>query len=135
MLALPFTSSQYPKRTMLELYYNFFYEFSEIDKYEEIERHTNSLYPALAENILSDCLQKEKPEVSEFFVVRIAMTIVLVTCAVTVLRAHAVNSTRNMAKEYQVVSKRCLMHRTYVYLSRLVVVMKLNRTSIKVSCK
>ena len=40
---------QYAKLRMLELYYNFFTRFCDENKFEELERDTYSLYPALAE--------------------------------------------------------------------------------------
>ena len=51
---------QYAKLRMLELYYNFFKKFCEFDKYEEMEMDTNSLYLALVEKELYDCIQGEK---------------------------------------------------------------------------
>ena len=40
---------QYAKQRMLELYYNFFKNFCDTDKYEELEMDTDSLYLALSE--------------------------------------------------------------------------------------
>ena len=57
---------QYAKLRMLELYYNFFYELCENDKYEEMEMDTDSLYLALAERSLYDCIKEDKKEVWEF---------------------------------------------------------------------
>ena len=51
---------------MLELYYYFFHEFCENDKYEEMEMDTDSLYLALAETNLYDCISEDKKEVWEF---------------------------------------------------------------------
>ena len=45
---------------MLELYNNFFKNFCDIDKYEELERHTDSLYLALSEEIFEDVFLPEK---------------------------------------------------------------------------
>ena len=44
---------------MLELYYNFFNRFSNVNKFEELEMDTESLYLALAENKLEDCIRFE----------------------------------------------------------------------------
>ena len=41
---------QYAKLRMLELYYNFFTRFCDLNKFEELEMDTDSLYLALAEN-------------------------------------------------------------------------------------
>ena len=57
---------QYAKLRMLELYYNFFKEFCDEDKYEEMEMDTDSLYLALSEKTLYDCINEEKKEVWEF---------------------------------------------------------------------
>ena len=51
---------QYGKLKMLELYCIFFGTFYGTDKYEEIERDTNSLFLALAEKEKCDCIRSEK---------------------------------------------------------------------------
>ena len=51
---------QYVKRRMLELYYKFFKKFCDIDKYEELEMDTDSLYLALSKEILEDVILPEK---------------------------------------------------------------------------
>ena len=50
---------QYAKLRMLELYYNFFTRFCEVNKFEELEMDTDSLYLALAEKELEDCIRPE----------------------------------------------------------------------------
>ena len=58
-----FLNLQYAKQTMLELYYNFFKKFCDIDKYEEVEMDTDSLYLALPEkNLEDDILPEKRPE-------------------------------------------------------------------------
>ena len=47
---------QYAKLRMLELYYNFFTKFGDVKKCEELEMDTDSLYLALAEKELEDCV-------------------------------------------------------------------------------
>ena len=49
----------YAKLRMLELYYNFFTRFCDVNKFEELEMDTDSLYLALAEKKLEDCLTPE----------------------------------------------------------------------------
>ena len=49
----------YAKLRMLELYYNFFTRFCDVNKFEELEMDTDSLYLALAENELEDCIRPE----------------------------------------------------------------------------
>ena len=51
---------QYAKLRMLELYYNFFTRFCDVNKFEELEMDTDSLYNALAEKELEDCIRPEK---------------------------------------------------------------------------
>ena len=50
---------QYAKLRMLELYYNFFTRFCDVSKLEELEMDTDSLYLALAEKELEDCIRPE----------------------------------------------------------------------------
>ena len=50
---------QYAKLRMLELYYNLFTRFCVINKFEELEMDTDSLYLALAEKELGDCIRPE----------------------------------------------------------------------------
>ena len=50
---------QYAKMRMLELYYNFFTRFCDVNKFEELETDTDSLYLALAEKGLEDCIGPE----------------------------------------------------------------------------
>ena len=51
---------QYGKLRMLELYCNFFDKFCDVNKFEELEMDTDSLYLALAEENLCDCIQPDK---------------------------------------------------------------------------
>ena len=50
---------QYAKLTMLELYYNFFRRFRDVNKFEELEMDTDSLHLALSEKELYDCIPAE----------------------------------------------------------------------------
>ena len=50
---------QYAKLRMLELYYNFFTLFCDVNKFKELEMDTDSLYLALAEKELEDCIRLE----------------------------------------------------------------------------
>ena len=47
---------QYAKLRMLELHYNFFDKFCDVNNSEELEMDTHSLYLALIEEKLSDCI-------------------------------------------------------------------------------
>ena len=50
---------QYAKLGMLELYHNFFTKFCNVKRFEELEIDTDSLYLALAEKELEDCIRPE----------------------------------------------------------------------------
>ena len=50
---------QYTKLRMLELYYNFFERFCDVNKFEESEMDTDSLYLALSEIEFYDCIRDE----------------------------------------------------------------------------
>ena len=54
-----FFNLQYAKLWMLEPYYNFFTRFCDVNNFEELEMDTDSLYLALAENKLEDCIRAE----------------------------------------------------------------------------
>ena len=51
---------QYAKLRLLELYYNFFHKYCDENKIEELEMDTDSLYLALAEDNLDDCILPKK---------------------------------------------------------------------------
>ena len=51
---------QYAQLRMLELYYSFFLNFCDTEKYEELEMDTDSLYLALSEENLEDIILPEK---------------------------------------------------------------------------
>ena len=50
---------QYGKLRMLELYFNFFTRFCDINKFQKLEMDTKSMYLALAEKELEDCIRPE----------------------------------------------------------------------------
>ena len=45
---------------MLELYYNFFDKFCDVNKFEELEMDTDSLYLPLREENVYDCIKPDK---------------------------------------------------------------------------
>ena len=51
---------QYAKLRMLEPHYSFFDKFCDVNKFEELEMYTDSLFLALAEKNLYDCIRPEK---------------------------------------------------------------------------
>ena len=60
LIIIGFFVLQYAKLRMLELYYNFFTRFCNVNKLEELETYTDSLNLALAEKELEDCIRPEK---------------------------------------------------------------------------
>ena len=50
---------QYAKLRMLELHFNFFERFCDVNKFEELEMDTDSLYLALSGKELYDCIREE----------------------------------------------------------------------------
>ena len=50
---------QFAKLRMLELHYNFLIKFCDVTKFEVFEMDTDSLYPALAEKELEECIKSE----------------------------------------------------------------------------
>ena len=50
---------QYAKLRMLELYYNFFERICDVNTFEELEMDTDSLYLAVSEKELYDCIREE----------------------------------------------------------------------------
>ena len=60
-----FFTLHFAKLRVLELYYNFVDKFCDVKKFEELEMSTDSLYLALAEEILYCCIQADKIAVRE----------------------------------------------------------------------
>ena len=59
---------QYAKLRMLEIYYKFFERFCEVNKFEELEMDTDSLYLALSAKELYDCIREESK--AEWYLLR-----------------------------------------------------------------
>ena len=94
---------QYAKLRMLELYYNFFDRFCDVDKFKELEMNTDFLYLALAHEILYDCIRPAKKEEWE--------TLREKDCNDS-FRAHASN---NFVLEHVVLSIRSMMNGNQVF--------------------
>ena len=91
---------------------------------------TDSLYLALAENSLYDCIQEDKKEVWEFSAVRTAMTILLRIPVVTSPHARAGKSTRSMTRESQDFLKRSSAAlKCCVFVAKRIVAVMQRRTS------
>ena len=54
---------QYGTLRMLEMYYSFFQKFCDFNTFEEMEMDTDSLYLALADDSLEDCIKPDMREV------------------------------------------------------------------------
>ena len=54
-----FFTIQHVKLRILELYYNFFTKFCDLNKFKELENGTDLLYLALFEKQLEDCIRPE----------------------------------------------------------------------------
>ena len=50
---------EWAKLRTLEMYYNFLTNFCDVNNFEELEKDTDSLYVALAEKELEDCIRPE----------------------------------------------------------------------------
>ena len=59
LVIVGFFKLQYAQLRMLELYYSFFERFCDVNKFEELKMDTDSLYLALSEKELYDCLREE----------------------------------------------------------------------------
>ena len=62
-IIIGFFKLHYPKLRMLELYYDLFDEFCDVNEFEQLEMDTDWLYLAIAEENLYDCIQPEKKEI------------------------------------------------------------------------
>ena len=97
---------QYAKLKMLELYYSFFHNYCDENKFEELETETDYLYPELAEENLGDCILPENKAQwlqirrnycrDDFFADAIKNS----------SHAHAALSTKSMTSENPVYSKK-----------------------------
>ena len=59
LIIVGFFILQYAKLGILELYYNFFERFCDVNKFKDLEKDTDSLYLALSEKELYDCIREE----------------------------------------------------------------------------
>ena len=112
---------QYAKLRMLELYYNFFKEVSDTDKYEELEMDTNSLYLALSEEKLEDVILPAKRaeydrlrsnDCTDNFTANATDNFFLKTCC-NVHRKHDKREPALFKEEYRCAEMLCLCSKTY----------------------
>ena len=121
---------------MLELYYNFFDKFCDVNKFEELEMDTDSLFLALAEENLHDCIRPEKKGDWEKLREKDCRDSFRADSETNFFHEHAVAFTRSKVNESLVCSKKNLgVRRCYVYAARLIVAMKTNQTRISLAAK
>ena len=100
---------QYAKLRKLQLYYNFFEDFCDTDKYDELEMDTDSLYLALSEENLKDVILPENELNGTSYVLKITLITLLRMQPTIFYPELAVMPTRNMIRESQVSSKNGLV--------------------------
>ena len=131
-----FSILQYAKLRMLELYYNFFKKFCDIDKYGELEMDTDSLYLALSEENLEDVIFPGKRNEWERYVLKTTLMTLLRMLSTMFSQELAVMSTRNMIGESQVSSKKSLcVQKCCVSVAKHIVVMIPRLTSTSLAAK
>ena len=112
---------QYAKLRMLELYYNFFKNFCDTDKYEELEMDTDSLYLALSEENLEDVIFSEKraewdqlrsKDCTDDFTANATDNFFPTTCC-NVHKKHDKREPGLFKKEFRCAEMLCLCSKTY----------------------
>ena len=112
---------QYAKIRMLEPYYNFFERFCDVNKFEELEMDTDSLYLALSEKELYDCIREESK--AEWGLLRtkdcrddstaIATTNFFPRTCCTEHKKHVKREPRLFKEEFRCTERLCLCSKTY----------------------
>ena len=126
----------YAKLRMLEPYYNFFKKFCDIDKCEEIEMDTDSLYLALSEQRLEDVILPEKRAEWDQLRSKDCTDNFTANATDNFSPELAVLSTRNMIRESRVSSKKKLdMQECCVSVAKHIVVMISALTSTSSAAK
>ena len=106
---------------MLELHYSFFTEFCKVNKFEELEMDTDSLYLALAEKELEDCLRPEmraewqtlrSNDCVDSFTADAVAVFFPATCCVK-HRQHDEREPGPFKKEFRCTEMLCLCSKTY----------------------
>ena len=108
----------------MELYYCFFERFCDVNNFEELELDTESLYLALSEEELYDCIREESRV--EWVLMRTEDCKDDFTANATTISflEPAAQNIRNMANESLAFSKRSLVVRNgFVYAVKPIVVM------------
>ena len=115
---------------MLELYYKFFTNFSDVNKFEELEWDKFSLYLALAEKELEECIRPEMKTECERLQNE-GRDIITANASGMFSPEGAVTSTKNMISENLDFSKlNSDVQRCYVSVARRTAVKMFPRTSL-----
>ena len=127
---------QYAKLRMLELYYNFFERFCDVNKFEELEMDTDSLYLALSEKELYDCIREESKAEWTFREQKIAKMVSLLMQQPTSFEEPAAQNILNMINENLVFSKRSfVVRKCCVCAAKPIVVMTPMPTNTNLAAK
>ena len=112
---------QYAKLRMLELYYNSFDKFRDVNKFEELEMDPDSLYLALAEENLYDCIKPDKRvaweklrknDCRDSFMADAKSNFFPRTCCST-LKKHDKREPALFKEEFRCIEKLCLCSKAY----------------------
>ena len=112
---------QYAKLRMLGLYYNFFNRFCDVNKVEELEMDTGSLYLALFEKELYDCIREESKAECELmrtedckndFTANATTNFFLRTCCTKHIK-HIKREPGLFKEEFRCTEMLCLCSKTY----------------------
>ena len=90
---------QYAKLRMLELYYKFVTDFCVVNKFEDLEMDTDSLYLALAEKELDGCVEPEVKAEREHLRSKDCTDSSAADAVANFVRENALTSTKNRTRE------------------------------------
>ena len=127
---------QYASLRLLELYYNFFEIFCDVKKFEELQMDTDSLYLALSEKELHECIREESKNEEKLMRTEISKVFVRLMKQPTFFLELAAQNIKNTTKETLVFSKRSFVVRICcVYAVKPIVVMTPIPTNTKSAAK
>ena len=127
---------QYAKLRMLELYYRFFKEICETDKYEELGMDTDSLHLALSEENLEDVIVPEKRADWNQLLSKDCIDKITANATENFFPELAVIPTRSIIRENRVSSKKSLdVQKCCVSVAKHTVVMINRLTSTSLAAK
>ena len=106
---------QNAKLRKLELYYNFFKRLCDVNKFEDLEMDTDSLYLALSEKKLYDCIREELMRTEDCiddFTANATTNFFLTTCC-TKHKKHDKREPVLLKEEFCCTEMLCLCSKTY----------------------